>query len=131
MPQRPPSTKAPKAPSKRLVTTLRKQLEREREELLSQASELEADFADESWKQPRSDDDAEAGSAVFERERLMSLAVNARRQVEQIDTALGRMDDGTFGTCTTCGQRIPNERLEARPQALDCMDCRRRAERSR
>lgn len=124
-------TPKPKPPGKRVVAQLRKQLEADRVELESQAARLEADAADESWKEPRSDDDAETGTATFERERTMSLARNARATVVQIDRALARMDAGTYGLCITCEQPIPIERLEAIPQAVECLDCRRKAERFR
>lgn len=114
-----------------LVDVLRLRLEGEREELLAQASGLEADFAHESWKEPRSDDDAEAGTATAERERTMSLARHARAAVVQIEQALARMGAGTYGRCITCGQPIAAERLEALPAASECLDCRRKAERSR
>ncbi len=110
-------TTKPKKPGKRLVTALRKQLESEREELAAQAARLEADAADESWKEPRSDDDAETGTATFERERTMSLARNARQTIIQIERALDRMDAGTYGLCINCGEPIPVERLEAIPYA--------------
>jgi DnaK suppressor protein len=125
------SASKPKKPGKRLLATLRKQLDEEREELGNQASRLEADAADESWKEPRSDDAAETGTATFERERTMSLARNARQTMIQIERALSRMDAGTYGECINCGQQIPLERLEALPQAVDCLDCRRKAERFR
>jgi DnaK suppressor protein len=121
----------PKKPPKRLVATLRKRLEEEREELLVQAASLEADAADESWKEPRSDDDAETGTATFERERTMSLARNARQTIIQIERALDRIEAGNYGLCINCGQAIDVERLEALPQAVDCLDCRRKAERFR
>ena len=124
-------TEKAKKPTKKLLTTLRKQLEEEREELGAQAAKLEADAADESWKEPRSDDDAETGTATFERERTMSLARNARQTIIQIERALDRMDAGTYGECISCGQQIALERLEALPQAVDCLDCRRKAERFR
>ncbi len=120
-----------KKPTKKLLAALRKHLEEEREELAAQAARLEADAADESWKEPRSDDDAETGTATFERERTMSLARNARQTIIQIDRALERMDAGTYGECVSCGQPIALERLEALPQAVDCLDCRRKAERFR
>ncbi len=120
-----------KKPTKKLLATLRKHLEEEREELAAQAARLEADAADESWKEPRSDDDAETGTATFERERTMSLARNARQTIIQVDRALERMDAGTYGECVSCGQPIALERLEALPQAVDCLDCRRKAERFR
>ena len=124
-------TAKPKPPGKRLIATLRKELETERVDLTAQAERLEADAADESWKEPRSDDDAETGTATFERERTMSLARNARQTIVQIERALARMDAGTYGLCVNCGEAISHERLEALPQAVDCLDCRRKAERFR
>jgi DnaK suppressor protein len=115
---------------KRTQNALRKQLEAEREQILEQIGRLEADFVDESWKESRSDDDAFAGSATFERERTMSLARNARAVLKQIDEALVRMDEGVYGTCLRCGQAIDPARLEALPQADYCLDCRREEERS-
>ena len=128
MPER---TAKPKTPNKRLIATLKKRLEVEREELLVQAANLEADAADESWKEPRSDDDAETGTATFERERTMSLARNARQTIIQIERALDRIEAGSYGLCINCGEPIAVERLEALPQAVDCLDCRRKAERFR
>ena len=128
MPER---TAKPRKPTKRLIATLRKRLEEEREELLVQAANLEADAADESWKEPRSDDDAETGTATFERERTMSLARNARQTIIQIERALDRIEAGSYGLCINCGEPIAVERLEALPQAVDCLDCRRKAERFR
>jgi DnaK suppressor protein len=120
-----------KALPKRTVAALRRQLEEERAQLLGQITRLERDFRDESWKEPRSDDDAEIGSNSFERERTMSLAQNARATVAEIDQALARIDAGTYGRCTECGQLIAAERLEARPQARLCLNCQRGAERHR
>jgi DnaK suppressor protein len=123
-------TKKPKPLGKRLLNTLRKQLETEREELTESVRRLEADFRDESWKEPRSDDDAETGSATFERERTMSLAQNARAMILQIDRALARMEAGSYGQCASCGDAINPERIEAVPHTIHCLDCQRKAERS-
>lgn len=121
--------KAVKGLPKRKLAVLRKLLESERVTLEAQITQLDADFLDESWK-ARSDDDAESGSATFERERMMSLAQNARALLSGIDRALARMDDGTYGLCESCGEPIDINRLEALPAAVDCLDCRRKAERS-
>lgn len=43
--------------------------------------------------------------------------------IEQIDTALARIDEGTYGRCTGCGAEIPQERLELRPFASTCVAC--------
>lgn len=121
--------KAIKGLPKRKLAGLRKLLETERVTIEAQITQLDADFLDESWK-ARSDDDAESGSATFERERMMSLAQNARALMSGIDRALSRMDDGTYGLCESCGDPIDINRLEALPAAVDCLDCRRKAERS-
>jgi RNA polymerase-binding transcription factor DksA len=43
--------------------------------------------------------------------------------IGEIDTALARIDAGTYGTCVTCGAAIPEERLELRPFAGRCVTC--------
>lgn len=121
--------KAPKGLPKRKQAALRKLLEAEAITLQAQITQLDADFLDESWK-ARSDDDAESGSSTFERERMMSLAQNARGLLAGIQRALERMDDGTYGSCVSCGELIDINRLEALPAAVDCLECRRKAERS-
>lgn len=121
--------KATKGLPKRKLAALRKLLEAEQVQLEAQIARLDADFLDESWKS-RSDDDAESGTATFERERTMSLAQNARGLLAGIERALERMDLGTYGRCVSCGELIDVNRLEALPAAVDCLDCRRKAERS-
>lgn len=112
------------------LATLRDRLVGERAQLLEQIRVLEADFADESWAGPRAVDEAEGSSVTVEREQVDSLARNARRMVAEVDRALERMDAGTYGLCLSCGQPIALERLQALPQATQCVDCRRRAERT-
>lgn len=66
---------------------------------------------------------AEAGSLHVERDRVLSLAARARARIEQIDGALRRLDAGTYGACRTCRQPIPIARLEALPEATQCVSC--------
>ena len=58
-----------------------------------------------------------------------SLGENAEQILREIDTALARIDDGTYGTCTRCGKEIPVERLDAVPYAVLCVECKRLEER--
>jgi len=44
-------------------------------------------------------------------------------RVEAIDAALARIEDGSYGICTSCGEAIPQERLEFRPHAISCVGC--------
>ena len=74
-------------------------------------------------------DQADVGSATFERDHEMSLANNARDMLTQTRRALARIDDGTYGVCESCGQPIGKMRLQAFPRATLCMTCKQREER--
>jgi len=71
---------------------------------------------------------AETATATLGREIDYTLGDNAQQVLTEIDAALQRIDDGTYGTCVNCGRQIPRERLEASPWASLCIDCKRRAE---
>ena len=71
----------------------------------------------------------DAASGTLDREIDYSLEENSEQVLAQIDEALKRIDDGTFGVCSNCGQQIAEERLEARPWATLCIDCKRKEER--
>ena len=71
---------------------------------------------------------AETATATLGREIDYTLGDNAEQVLTEIDDALKRIDDGTYGTCVSCGQEIPHGRLEANPWASLCIDCKRRAE---
>lgn len=70
---------------------------------------------------------AAAASQVFAQQRDLALRERATQQLELVDAALARLDDGTFGSCVTCGRPIAAERLEALPWAGQCIDCARGA----
>jgi DnaK suppressor protein len=72
---------------------------------------------------------AETATATLDRELDYSLEENSEQVLNEIDAALRRIDDGTYGICTNCGKQIAEERLEARPWASLCIDCAREAER--
>jgi DnaK suppressor protein len=71
---------------------------------------------------------ADHASDLVDLEVDQSLAENADNVIAEIDQALGRIDAGTYGTCTVCGAAIPEERLEAIPYASLCLDDKRRQE---
>jgi RNA polymerase-binding protein DksA len=75
------------------------------------------------------DDQADAGSKTFEREHEMSLANNARDMVEQVQHALQRIEQGTYGICESCGRPIGKYRLQAFPRATLCLACKQAEER--
>jgi RNA polymerase-binding protein DksA len=71
---------------------------------------------------------AETATATLGREIDYTLGDNAEQVLSEIDAALKRIEDGTYGTCVNCGCEIPRERLEANPWASLCIDCKRKAE---
>ena len=71
----------------------------------------------------------DAAAGTLDREIDYTLEEHSEQVLAQIDSALSRIEDGTFGKCTNCGKPIPEERLEARPWATLCIDCQREAER--
>jgi DnaK suppressor protein len=130
MTERTKSTGSPEL-GKELLEQLRAELESDRVQLERQIERLEREFAEESSTRPSSDDEVDTGSATSERERTMSLSRHARSQLTLIEEALRRMDAGTYGICVTCGEPIDPDRLEARPQSVQCMRCQRASERGR
>ena len=72
---------------------------------------------------------AAAASQVFEQQRDLALRDRSRLELSRVEAALRSLDDGTYGTCVSCGKPIPKERLEAIPWSSTCIDCARKATR--
>src|SRR5436190_8559336 len=70
---------------------------------------------------------AAAASQVFEQQRDLALRERSRVELGRVDAALRALDDGTYGSCTSCGKPIARERLEAIPWSATCIDCARKA----
>jgi RNA polymerase-binding protein DksA len=75
------------------------------------------------------DDQADAGSKTFEREQEQSIAANRLDLMTQIERAIERIDNGTYGFCERCGKPIPKARLKAFPAATLDVACKQREER--
>ena len=73
---------------------------------------------------------ADDATSTYDRELDATLEDNEERMLDAIDAALKRIDDGTYGICTNCGEPIPAERLEAVPWATTCIECKRKEERT-
>jgi RNA polymerase-binding protein DksA len=71
---------------------------------------------------------AETATATLGREIDYTLGENSGQVLAAIDSALKRIDEGTYGTCVSCGDQIRYERLEATPWFSLCIDCKRKAE---
>ncbi len=115
-----------------VITRLRSALEAERERLAVEIEEYEREgqetLSDVSGENNYRDHMADQGSATFARELDATLEEQARETLAQIDRALARIEDGTYGICVRCGAAIPSARLHAMPEADLCLACKEREE---
>jgi RNA polymerase-binding transcription factor DksA len=72
---------------------------------------------------------ADAGTETFEREKDMSILSGVEAELADVEWALRRLADGTYGTCQACGRPIGAARLEARPATRFCIEDQSRKER--
>jgi uncharacterized protein (TIGR00251 family) len=134
-PKPPPVKKAPPLAASTLEK-LKAHLEEERARHLAQAevlaAEAEALATEREQGDTQFDEESGEGDTVsVERERDLALSASARQTVDEIERALARIADGTYGSCVTCGDRIPVARLEVIPWADQCVKCKSRGERRR
>jgi RNA polymerase-binding transcription factor DksA len=81
----------------------------------------------ETLREPEDDDFEEQAVEVDDDDLLERLSHAGRAEVILIEAALKRIQEGTYGMCLKCGQRIPEKRLRALPEAESCLDCARQA----
>ena len=106
----------------------RKRLLAAREEALRGIDAMKATGFNESG-----DHEADGGDGTNQTLRLQALGQmgNINRTIQQIEEALHRIEDGTYGVCTVCGQLIRKPRLLNQPFVLTCMECQSEMERNR
>ena len=116
--------------SPKTLKAVEDKLRAEREELVVQIADLEKRAAGEDAGERVYDDvHGEPETATYERERVLSLLDNSRDLLEQVDIALEKINDGTYGICASCGKAIEAARVKALPHATLCIACKRREER--
>ena len=104
-------------------------LKKMKEYLLEQRKTLLASLADQGEdmrnlvKTVESGDEADVAADVIDRTLLTALGTQDANRLQQIDSALDRINQGTYGRCVKCGKEIPHERLEVLPYALMCITC--------
>jgi DnaK suppressor protein len=125
-------------PAKPLKTKLTaKQLNHYRELLLVKRSELAGDLSAIEAEALRSRGGevshmpihmADIGTDTFDQDFMLGLAETERRQLREIDEALQRIEDGTYGVCHMTGKDIPKARLDAKPWAKYTIEAARLVE---
>lgn len=82
-----------------------------------------AAIAESTEASPDDEHDAEGATVGYERARVSGLLERAERALADVDAALGRAGEGTYGSCADCGAPIPAERLAALPTTTRCARC--------
>ena len=114
------------------LAKFKERLEEERQDLLTALQRIEdrtagrdplnSDTAGEDFDEPGGD----AAQETLERTQSMAIGENLREMLDKVNSALERIDGGTYGICDACGKDIPKARLEIMPFALMCTACRER-----
>lgn len=109
------------------IDAIRENLESQRKRLVEQLDELGATpSGDLKSDLNYGDGFADAAAVTAERTERLGLVDTLKGQLDEVDTALERIAEGTYGVCASCGQEIPPARLEARPESTLCVDCKSR-----
>ena len=101
---------------------------RERERLESLVREREAEGLNEAEGEQVAElaaydqHQADLGTETFEREKDFSILEQLEAELDDLDRALRKLDEGTYGTCEACGKEIPAERLEIMPGTRFCVE---------
>ncbi len=120
-----PSEKKPAKPRKssvdpELLKTIREALVHQRNQLKSVVLNTQAQMATKAVDLADVSDRASGG---FEDELAMGLMAIEAGQIDEIEAAIARIDEGTYGLCVDCERAIPRKRLEVLPFALRCLNC--------
>jgi len=107
---------------------LRSRLESERKRLVEEMEQLKANVrpADERREGSPFGKREEEAAETLELEKRLTLEKRIRDQMAEVEHALRKFEEGTYGLCDSCGQPIDPARLEALPQANLCMSCKAR-----
>jgi RNA polymerase-binding transcription factor DksA len=102
------------------LTDIRASLEDEKSQLLQRLAELGfGDGGSLSFDQ----NFADSSQVTAERAEVEALATSLQDSLAEVEHALRKFDEGSYGQCESCGQTISLARLEAKPAARFCIDC--------
>jgi DnaK suppressor protein len=112
------------------ILTARRALEDERATVVHQLHELGADESgDLTGAVDFGDAFADAGAATAERTETIGIVSSLKTRLDEVDRALGKIEEGTFGVCMVCGKDIGAARMEFRPTSVRCVDCKSKVRR--
>lgn len=120
----PATTKLDTAPFADLLTAERERATTARAEVAAERAGLLAAAGEGETESDFSEDGGEGSTLTAEIARLEELMAQLDGRLAEIDAALERLASGTYGICATCGGPIGEARLEAMPEATQCVTCK-------
>jgi DnaK suppressor protein len=99
------------------------QLRVRRDELTAELGEIRAVERDPQASVSFGKRIGDGTTEAVERLNRVGTARELGAMLEDVDRALAKIEDGTYGICDRCGRLIPDARLEARPWSVLCVDC--------
>ena len=108
------------------VDGYRTALETLREDLRTQLSDLGADPDEDSVETDFDAGFADSAHATAERGRVLALVERLRDQLSAVESAMQKIEAGTYGICDNCGNPISPERLEVLPYSTLCVTCKQK-----
>jgi len=114
---------------KKTLSHFKKILLREREQIVGEVKQTYA--SSQELGQDGIQDIGDEAANIYNKQILLSLNENERKRLQELDEALDRMANGTYGICEECGCPISLKRLEVRPVAKYCVACLSKLEKGR
>jgi len=111
------------------LSHFKKILLREREQIVGEVKQTYA--SSQELGQDGIQDIGDEAANIYNKQILLSLNENERKRLQELDEALDRMANGTYGICEECGEPISLKRLEVRPVAKYCVACLSKLEKGR
>ena len=105
------------------LADLRKTLEEEQAALRQQLGDL---ALDDGRRLSFDQNFADSSQVTAERAEFEAVSGSLQASLDEVNAALAKFDQGTYGLCEGCGQPIAAARLEAKPAARLCIDCANR-----
>lgn len=122
--------------SKQELNSIRKKLIGIKAKILEELISLKGGVLNKSLKDASGDLSgysfhmADMATDLYDREFSLELAEGERQRLYDLDAAIRRIDEKSYGKCDYCGGSIPKQRLKAMPQAEHCIKCQEKLEKS-
>ncbi len=122
--------------TKQQLRTIREGLVKKKAQILEELMKIKGESLHKSLKDASGDLSgysfhmADMATDLYDREFSLELAEGERERLYALDDAIKRIDEGTYGKCDLCGERITKMRLKAMPQAKYCIKCQEKEEKS-